>query len=324
LTWEILAGAAFLLLPLPWLFAFACDAVGWRGLLLREGVSLPLTRLAAVRFVSEALGAILPSGAAVGDAAALGLLARAAPGVSPFAVFASLATRRLFCGASQALYLLVCAAAVWSLGGTPASAGLLLAGATALGVVTCAFRATVLHGKPAERLAAALHRIPFYGLRRRLRASVPDARQADRRLAAAFSSLGLRDTWRGLPFFGLWMGEALETYCMLRLLGADVPLPTVLSFEGLVALARGAAFFLPGGLLVQDAGYVSALLLQGVPGALALGAQLAGLKRARELLAAATAAALLPFLLRPGRPRHEPSSACVVRLRVPEPDHADA
>ena len=60
-----------------------------------------------------------------------------------------------------------------------------------------------------------------------------------------------------------WFAEAGETWVLLRLLGVDLSFAAVLAFEPVVSFARSAAFFIPAGLGVQDAGYMAFLRQAG-------------------------------------------------------------
>jgi hypothetical protein len=97
--------------------------------------------------------------------------------------------------------------------------------------------------------------------------------------------------------------------------------------EPLVSLLRALAFFAPAGLGVQDLGYVALLRIVGVPGAAAVGAALVVLKRLKELAWAGGGWTVL-FAAHGraagevGREREEAPDP--VRLRLDQPDHADA
>jgi putative membrane protein len=79
-----------------------------------------------------------------------------------------------------------------------------------------------------------------------------------------------------------WVSQVGETWIVLALVGAPVSLPAALAIESMATAARGAAFFVPGGLGVQEVTIISMSRLLGVDmeAAIALGIA----KRARELL----------------------------------------
>lgn len=79
-----------------------------------------------------------------------------------------------------------------------------------------------------------------------------------------------------------WCSQIGETWILLAFFGAPPSLPEALAIEGLAAAVRGAAFFIPGGLGVQELTVVTLAMVLGVPPAPALAVGLA--KRARELV----------------------------------------
>ena len=77
--------------------------------------------------------------------------------------------------------------------------------------------------------------------------------------------------------------EAGETWVLLKLLRMDLSFAAVLAFEPVVSFARSAAFFIPAGLGVQDAGYMAFLRQAGIPDAVNRAAAFVLLKRFKEL-----------------------------------------
>jgi uncharacterized membrane protein YbhN (UPF0104 family) len=80
-----------------------------------------------------------------------------------------------------------------------------------------------------------------------------------------------------------WFAEAGETWVLLRLLGVDLSFAAVLAFEPVVSFARSAAFFIPAGLGIQDAGYMAFLRQAGIPDAVNRAAAFVLLKRFKEV-----------------------------------------
>ena len=83
---------------------------------------------------------------------------------------------------------------------------------------------------------------------------------------------------------GLWIIEGLESYVILRLLGAPLGVIEVLSFDAALSVVRSAAMFAPAGIGVQDVGYLAVLQAYGVPDAASLGPAFIVLKRLKEAL----------------------------------------
>jgi putative membrane protein len=84
----------------------------------------------------------------------------------------------------------------------------------------------------------------------------------------------------GLHVFA-WFATAAGAWLILRLIGRPLPMLSVAAIESLVFGARNAAFFVPGGLGVQEGAYALLGPLFGLPAEAALALSL--LKRARDL-----------------------------------------
>ena len=78
-----------------------------------------------------------------------------------------------------------------------------------------------------------------------------------------------------------WIASAAGAWIALRLMGAGLSLWTTLAIESLIFTLRSAAFAIPGGIGVQEAGYLLCAPLLGLPPQWALALALA--KRARDL-----------------------------------------
>ena len=78
-----------------------------------------------------------------------------------------------------------------------------------------------------------------------------------------------------------WVGSAGGAWVVLRLMQVPVSIRTALSIESVIFILRSAAFVVPGGIGVQEAGYALIAPLFGLPAESALALALA--KRARDL-----------------------------------------
>jgi uncharacterized membrane protein YbhN (UPF0104 family) len=85
-----------------------------------------------------------------------------------------------------------------------------------------------------------------------------------------------------LAFLGCWCVEALESALLLRLVGADIPLPAVVAIESGLSLVRALVVVAPSGLGVVDLGYATVLPALGADAGSAAAFVL--LKRAKELV----------------------------------------
>jgi uncharacterized membrane protein YbhN (UPF0104 family) len=111
-----------------------------------------------------------------------------------------------------------------------------------------------------------------------LRALVRDRR----RLAGAF-----------LWHLAGWFSQVVETWLILSLAGYPVRWGQALVIESLAATARGAAFFVPGGLGVQEATLVGIGRYLGLP--LEATVTLGVAKRLREIVVGLPGVALLAY-----------------------------
>jgi hypothetical protein len=284
------AGPALLLAPLPWALALLFDSLAFRLLLGRVGPAPALGRVYSVRMAAEAVASSLPGGVVVSESLLPALFQRAA-GLAAPPVLAAMAARKWLQTRAQAITLLAAALAAFPLLRALAPR---LPGGAALPWLACALpllplcgsllvRATLLGGGSLLRLQLLLQRLP--GRLGRFFAQQTQAfHHLDRHAAALGAGPTLLPT---LLYLAAWLCETLETWLLLRLLGAGLGLPAALALEGPLGLVRSLAFFAPAGLGVQDGGYLLALGALGLPRAAALGGAFLLLKRGKELLWAA-------------------------------------
>jgi uncharacterized membrane protein YbhN (UPF0104 family) len=128
-----------------------------------------------------------------------------------------------------------------------------------------------------------------------------------------------------IAFQSTFVSEALETFVMIELLGGSVSFVQVLTFDSAVGLARSLVSWIPAGLGVQEAGYAGFLSSVGGKDAVGLTVSFLVLKRLREAFYCAVGFVLLaksPAWA--GGARDESAFSRPLRLRLPQPDHADA
>jgi hypothetical protein len=100
-----------------------------------------------------------------------------------------------------------------------------------------------------------------------------------------FGQVGQIASLCATPVFLLaWLTESVESYLILRILGASPGFLAVLAFEAGLSLLRNLAFFAPMGLGVQDLGYLRCFASFGIPHADATATAFVLLKRAKELV----------------------------------------
>ncbi len=285
-----LAGAPWLwLLPVPWLMGMAFDTLGWRRLLARGGAPSRFLPLLAARAAADAVGHSLPSGPIGAEAVAT--MCMASHGVDRPTALATLAARRAHLVFAHALLLAVGTLFAWPVlapafahGGLPWLPWLALGCASSLlgAAAWASLRGADLG--VAERVRRGLRRSAPPGARRWLYARRPACRAFDRALAFA-----LDPRRPGLPgtvalFVAAGLADVFEALLILFALGVRLPPIVVLGTDSLLSMVRAAAFAIPAGLGIQDAGYAWALAALGVPAATTTAAAFVIAKRAREAL----------------------------------------
>ena len=75
--------------------------------------------------------------------------------------------------------------------------------------------------------------------------------------------------------FAIWFFGTFEVWFALRFMGHPVPYSTALVLESLSQAVRGAAFAVPGGVGVQEAGFVALCAVFGIPAPAAIALSLA-------------------------------------------------
>jgi putative membrane protein len=256
----------------------ALNTRSWQAL-LPAGERWHFAPLLRYRWIGESINGLFPVAQVGGDVARARLLtARGVPAADAAAamiadLFTGVSTQVIF-GIAGVIALASAGAAGW-LGRVPAreiAVGLLLAAVTGVGLYA------LLRAGSGRLLSRALGSARARSLSLKVAGTLSrfdDAKTAllgrRRALAAAFG-------WHCLG----WFSQVGETWIVLALVGAPVSFTVALAIEALTAAVRGAAFFVPGGVGVQEITVLSLCRLVGVgvEPALALGIA----KRARELI----------------------------------------
>lgn len=332
--WEVqtrlrAVGSWGFLAVVPYPLILLLDSLGWMALFEREERP-PLKTLLAARLLAESASQCVPSAGLAGEAAALWKIS--GPRGRPIAaVMGTLLLRRILMALGHGLALGL-AALVTSAGlssRTSPGQGFVLTLASVALLTLAAGGLSLAKAGPASRLPVALSRLPLPdSFRARLAEQVSRFSETDRRLARFFTEPGGRRIVPATLFLLVFLAESAETWLILTLLGSSLSFADVLSFEALLSLARALAFFVPAGLGVQDAGYLGALSLAGVPHAASVGAAFVVVKRGKEALW--TAVGLVVFVAA-GRGAALPEggesdgiAADPLHRRIAQPDIADA
>lgn len=270
-------GPILLLLPLPFFSTLLLDSLVWRRLL---GADVRFGRVLGVRVAAEAVALSLPSGALLSDALSLSWIRRDC-GLSLPQAAAALLVRKGFLALAHGLFVLVGALLLLRLPAPPslpAAAGIsgLLVGSAGLLLLLATWESRL-----ATRLSAWLQGSPLPALRHWAAARAAAFRDTDALLSGTRPG-GLARLPLLLPYLLSWAVDATESCLILLLLGAPLPFLQVLPGEALMSLVRLAAFFVPAGLGLQDAGWIVYLRWLGLPQAASVGAAFLLLKRGRE------------------------------------------
>lgn len=299
------------LLLIPNVMMIAVETLGWRIAFARMGRTLPFVGLLKVRLAAEAFAMGLPSGALIGESLQPYLLKRRCG--LPFEEGAvGVVARKFFVILSHGLFLALAVLVAYNplqrasarTIGREGLPWLLLAASAVLAVLATGLAALLVHGSVAQRSRSALERVGLSWLRPWLERNALKFRDADARLARFFSN-GPARLLAPLPFFlAVWLVKSLESALYLRLLHAPLPFPSVMAFETTLQLARAMIVLVPGGLGIQDFGYVLSLRALDVADAATVGAAFVLLKRGKEAFWMAVGFALLPS----GSRRREPTA----------------
>jgi putative membrane protein len=297
--WPVVAATAY---RVP---ALAIYAWSW-GLMVPPAERPRFRTLLRLRWIGEAVNSLLPTAQIGGDLVRAQLLAaqKVDGGAAAAAMIADIAVGTLTQGLFGIAGLLAFAE---DLGGGPVRS-------IALGSLLLLGAAVVLLGLLHVGAGRVLARVPFAGrlgtraktLAGGIAATDAGMKALTRRPDALVASAG----WH----LAGWFSHVGETWLVLALCGARVSWTAALAIESLSATARAAAFFVPGGIGVQEGMVLYLCRRLGVPleQALALGL----VKRFREIavglpgLVAWALAERSPLARRRARARRGLSESC--------------
>jgi len=258
--------------------SLALHARSWHELLRPEGRP-HFGRILRMRWIGEAVNGVLPVAQVGGDLARARLLARAGvPGPEAgAAMIGDFAT-----GVATQLVFVILGLAALAARGENGSRTLLrpiAVGLVLLVVLVIGLWDVLRLG--ARRIAARIRRWP--AMAKQLGPGGHAAGSAQRLEAALHALLGRRRALAKSFAWHLagWLSQVGETVLVLALLNAAVSWPAALAVESLSGSARALAFFIPGGLGVQEGAVVLLCRQVGVPAEAAL--TLGLVKRLREL-----------------------------------------
>ncbi|AYQ41520.1 membrane protein [Burkholderia aenigmatica] len=271
-----IAGAGLLLAALAHILPMLANAWDWR-MLIRGPRRPSFATMLKLVWIRESINGLLPVARIGGEIVSFGLLRQA--GVRPATVVASLVADMQLTLISQLVFALVAIGYVLEHVSSDAArvAGNLAIGMAALVPVLLLF-ALVQHARPFERAMRVLNRVTSG----KVVALVGESARTDQSIRMIWRKTGIvvryLVIWQTLQF----VGYALEIWLALYFLGAEPTFAQALAIEALIQLVSSIAFLMPGGLGVQEGGFVliGGLLGFDPPTCLAL----AGARRVRDLL----------------------------------------
>ena len=274
----------------PFGIGLAMDTWAWRTLLGGLERRVPFPMLYKIRVALEAVTNSAPLGALFADALAPVLVSRRTD-VPAEDVFAACTAKRWTIARAHAAYVTIASLigfGVLSRASEPllksrALLPLCFAAAAFLVLTSFAVEALAGHGRVAERVSVFLAHRRFGRVKAWIDARQERFARADVQLKRISRSRGVQ-LGAAVRVLGQWVIEGLETFLLLRLLGAEVGIVETFAMDAALSIVRTAAVFAPAGIGVQDVGYLAFFEALGVPNASALGPAFVVLKRVKEAI----------------------------------------
>ncbi|AIO35676.1 lysylphosphatidylglycerol synthase domain-containing protein [Burkholderia pseudomultivorans] len=270
------AGAGLLLAALVHVLPMLANAWDWR-MLIRGARRPSFATMLELVWIRESINGLLPVARIGGEIVSFGLLRRA--GVRPATAVASLVADMQLTLVSQVVFALAAIGYVLEhvSSDTARVAAQLALGMAAMMPILLLF-VLVQHARPFERAMRAINRVTSG----KVVALVGESARTDQSLRLIWRKTGIVvryvAIWQTLQF----VGHALELWIALRFLGADATFAQALVIEALIQMLSSIAFAMPGGLGVQEGGFVLIGGLLGFDASTCLA--LAGARRVRDLL----------------------------------------
>jgi uncharacterized protein (TIRG00374 family) len=276
-------------LLIPYGVATLIDTETWRRLLTSKKRHLSFSKIFRIRTATEALVITVPLGSILSDPFKAWMLKREF-GFPLSTTAASIVYRKTMLGFSQGIVAFGVGLAAVLFPGLFKSGAMgdglewtLFIFASAIVILYGVLLGLLCNRAFVDRFHNWLTRLPFRRLSKWFEKREPEFREFNSHLE------GFRDLRSVIRFTCayclLWITENIETLAILALLGANLTVPQALLMEVTCVLMRASIPMVPGGIGIQDTGYVSMLMASGNSGELAAAFVL--LKRFRELLWAA-------------------------------------
>jgi uncharacterized membrane protein YbhN (UPF0104 family) len=280
------SGFALPLILLPYGLVFLAESFAWR-LTIRHTPAPRVGKLYLIRMATDALLYSIPGGVAVAEPMRPVLLQRQC-GIDMTEGIGSCIITKINIAVAQALFvflgfMLVMAfypgvSLQFGVDGGPA--GYLAAGCALLcviGLLTLPFS-----GPRLTQLVRLFSRIPLAPLQRLIVKAEPAIGRLDSHVGAFAREHTSRFAGSLLFGFAAWLLIGVESYLILKLLGADPTLTQAIALESAASILRIMFFFIPGGLGASEVGFVTLLVAFGFPDAITLAAAYIAVKRVKE------------------------------------------
>jgi len=206
----------------------------------------------------------LPAGMALGEPLRPFLCNRMMGIPYPVSV-AAVTVRKLLLSAMQGVYTIIGTVAGFMMlqRVSPALTGFhglgffMLATGIAVGLIFLYFLLTALKGNSAQSIHSLLMMVPGKKVKEWLIQRESGFSDTDEHLRS-FHGGSPASLWQATFWYLVgWAMLAVESYIILRLLGADISFPTVLAIDTTLVMLRALFFFIPSGLGIQDLGYMA-------------------------------------------------------------------
>ena len=277
--------AAFAIL-LPYAFVFLVESFAWR-LAIRKNPPPGVGMLFLIRVATDALLYSIPGGVAVGEPMRPVLLKREC-GLDITEGIGSCIITKINIAVAQSVFILIGFSLVIALypgvaaqlgpgGGAKGFAVIALSLLCVVGLLTLPFS-----GPRMEQVFRTLARIPLPLLRSFLAKGEPYVLRLDEHVGRFARDHMGKFALSLLLSFSAWLLVGVESFLILKFLGADPTFTQALALESTASLFRIVFFFLPGGLGASEVGFVTLLIAFGFPDPVTLSAAYIAVKRLKE------------------------------------------
>ncbi len=277
-TVERVGFASFCVILVPFVVVYLLDTFGWSLTLGQWTSRVGFVRLFMVRMAGEAINLTTPTAMLGGEPMKAHLLTRYE--IPMVTGLASVVTAKTVMSLAQILFMLLgLGATLWLVGGGEHNVLIAFVSVGLLGFGVFLFLVVQRYGIGRGLLTAAdACRIRS----QRLEAYRPQLLELDRTIRTFYGQRRRTFLLSMGVHFTAWLMELFEVYAILYFLGAEVGWLSSLSIAAMTALIKGSVSFVPGGLGVQEGGYLVFLMALGYGEV--TGITFAVIRRIREIL----------------------------------------